>query len=508
MLPAAGAGVGDPERAGVNHVSRGRRDPRRVLPHSLDAETGVLGGLMMRHHLLAQLSELEPDDFYDPRHRAVFSAMRDLEATGKPLDVVLIEDRLAVAGKLEAMGGVAFLGELALRVPTPDNVIHYAEVVRAKRTVRDVMLRLSEFLEHGYAGTLEDEELIDKIASMAQESLRRQKRPRGKFLGAIVLDEFKRIGELRDKAAETGKPVQVGIPTGLANIDEIIGGITVGPPFGIAARPGGTKTTLGQQIAEYQAAWLDAQKEEGIVVFCSNEDADSTFGQRSMARSSGVPSQMIRRVQLSDRHWGDLAGRIGPSVRSKVLYLPIHGLSGPQVARLLHRVAAEHRRIRMVWIDYFQNLFWPERIRDENQAITANCQALGAMSSAADGGLDCGLGVLIQLKRKEEGSEPTLNDLRGSGWLEQFVKVCIGLHHPWSHAKGTANPLVRTDPRDDKLVTEDYMEGHLIKNFMGEANRILRFKTTLPCHRYEVWPEEQRALDYGAGDHPNAPGAR
>src|SRR6185503_12060088 len=114
--------------------------PRRVLPHNLDAEASVLGGILLRNDVLSQLDTLEVDDFYDPRHKAVFAAMRNLEATAKPIDLVTLEAELQKIGKLDAIGGVAFLGELALRVPTPENVSHYAEIVSDKHAARKLML--------------------------------------------------------------------------------------------------------------------------------------------------------------------------------------------------------------------------------------------------------------------------------------------------------------------------------------------------------------------------------
>src|SRR5260370_20558607 len=98
---------------------------RRVLPHSIDAEASILGGIILRNDVLAQLDTLEVDDFYDHRHKVVFQAMRNLEASARPIDVVTLENEIEKAGKLDAIGGIGFLGELAMRVPTADNVLAY-----------------------------------------------------------------------------------------------------------------------------------------------------------------------------------------------------------------------------------------------------------------------------------------------------------------------------------------------------------------------------------------------
>src|SRR5258706_8106001 len=123
---------------------------RRVLPHNLDAEASILGGVILRNEVLNQLDTLEVEDFYDLRHRTVFQGIRNLEATGRPIDVVTLENEIEKAGKLDAVGGIAFIGELALRVPTPDNVVAYAEIVSQKSQARKLMLAGGEIQDKGF----------------------------------------------------------------------------------------------------------------------------------------------------------------------------------------------------------------------------------------------------------------------------------------------------------------------------------------------------------------------
>src|SRR5215467_13479898 len=100
---------------------------RRVLPHNLDAEASILGGIILRNDVLTQLDTVEVEDFYDNRHKVVFQAIRNLEAAAQPIDVVTLENEIAKAGKLEAIGGVAFPDDLTLRMTKIDNVVEYAE---------------------------------------------------------------------------------------------------------------------------------------------------------------------------------------------------------------------------------------------------------------------------------------------------------------------------------------------------------------------------------------------
>src|SRR5262245_65427116 len=96
---------------------------RRVLPHNLDAEASILGGILLRNDVLTQLDTLEVEDFYDHKHKVVFQAIRNLEASARPIDVVTLENEIAKAGKLEAIRGGAFAGELTLRGRRADNLV-------------------------------------------------------------------------------------------------------------------------------------------------------------------------------------------------------------------------------------------------------------------------------------------------------------------------------------------------------------------------------------------------
>src|SRR5574338_483411 len=119
---------------------------RRVLPHNLDAEASILGGIIWRNEVLAELDTLEIDDFYHHPHKVVFEAMRNLEAAGKPIDAVTLEAEISKAGKLAAVGGPAFFGELVLEVPTVDNVLAYAKLVQDASQVRKLTLAAGELV--------------------------------------------------------------------------------------------------------------------------------------------------------------------------------------------------------------------------------------------------------------------------------------------------------------------------------------------------------------------------
>ena len=134
------------------------------LPHHLDAEASILGGILLRPDVMQLLpSSFGTDAFYDPRHKSVFGAMRNLEARSVPIDLVTLEAELSKIGKLDSLGGPGFLGELALRVPTIDNVASYASIVLAHSATRAAMLTASAAVGEMQRGSLGSREAIEEL---------------------------------------------------------------------------------------------------------------------------------------------------------------------------------------------------------------------------------------------------------------------------------------------------------------------------------------------------------
>lgn len=147
----------------VVDITTRRNAERWKFPHSLDAEAGVLGGVIIRNDTLALLADLEPDDFYDHKHKIVFQAIRNLEAAGTPIDIVTLEVAIERDAKLEAIGGVGFLGDLALRVPTNFNILEYKNTIRLHAVNRRVMVGIASAAERAKNWPHDASELLDEL---------------------------------------------------------------------------------------------------------------------------------------------------------------------------------------------------------------------------------------------------------------------------------------------------------------------------------------------------------
>jgi len=154
----------------VNAVGRRARWPDRSerLPKHLDAEASILGGIILQNDVLERIDTLDVDDFFDHRHKVVFQAIRNLHSESTPIDVVTLEKAIEQTGKLDAVGGIAFLGELAARVPTPDNIVTYAQIVQQASKNRRAIIVLSDAVERALTWPHEPSELIAEVTGELQ----------------------------------------------------------------------------------------------------------------------------------------------------------------------------------------------------------------------------------------------------------------------------------------------------------------------------------------------------
>lgn len=459
----------------------GRVKKRSALPHSPDAEQGVIGGVLLRNDVLARLPELDADDMYDPRHKAIFGAIRALESQRRPVDVVTLEEELERSGLLEAVGGIAYLAEIAMRVPTVENVVEYAEIVTRKSVTRRVVLGLSEVVEAVRRDGVEGDDVIAAVDEV-MGGIKRRSPVKGERLGDIARRVYV---EVCDRVERGGGHQYTGVPVGLSAFDDFLGGAPFGVPTWVGGRPGAGKTTLLLCWAVAMASFLG---DTGEVLFLSNEDQEDSFGYRHLGSSSGVPTTRIIRADVRDSATiRQLTAGANHAARSRVIFQRIHGMSGDQVARVIRRYHYNDRGrpVRAVIVDYIQRMAYPRGIRDAVQAISLNVQALGNVA----GELKVALVGGAQLKREIEqrpwsqgGPVPQLVDFRGSGDIEQDGKVIAGLFHPWSYGK-IEDDGTRTDPRTKERVDQSVLELHLLKNYNGQNGVVFPMLWEPSVHR-------------------------
>jgi len=417
----------------------------RVLRHNLDAEASILGGVLLQNDVLLELDRLEVDAFYDLRHRVVFAAMRNLQAREKPIDPVTLVTEIERNGKLEAIGGIAFLGELALKVPTPTNVVHYAETVEKLYATRRLALVCSDVLERCYDPDCEPEELLERAQAEVSRLATAQSKPDTLTpIGVLARRRLKELDELAARRAAGETDALTGLPTGVRGLDQRIGGWQFSVVNMIAARPAMGKSSLALASADACTA-----AGYGAHVF-SLEDSWQTYVDRCIARGSGVPASAIRRGDLEAKREGESPmGAVSHAVMRLMARSNWHvddrkDLSASEIIRAVRK----HKpRIgtRLVVVDYVQLVRRNHRL-DENHALDEIITAFAAAVEPDEVWL-----VLSQLNRKLEervDKRPTMPDLRGSGALEERPKVIVGLYRGSEYGGEPRREIDYVCPRD------------------------------------------------------------
>ncbi|MGH8281694.1 MAG: replicative DNA helicase, partial [Gammaproteobacteria bacterium] len=267
----------------------------RTPPHSAEAEQAVLGGLMLDNQTWEQVADrLQEDDFYRQDHRLVFRAITELTNSNSPFDAVTLSEWLQSRGQLEQAGGLAYLATLARDTPTAANVRAYADIVRERSVLRQLIRVGGELAEAAYRPEGRDtQELIDFAEHQVFDIAER---------GGRLKKSFRQISELLSQAVDrldalmhANSPV-TGLATGLDKFDEMTAGLQSGDLIIVAGRPSMGKSALATNIAEYCAC--RPEKPVPTAIF-SMEMSGEQLAMRLISSLGRIDQQKVRTGQLN-----------------------------------------------------------------------------------------------------------------------------------------------------------------------------------------------------------------
>ena len=408
----------------------------RVLPHSSDAEASVLGGILLRNDVLTSLDELSEDDFYDPRHQAVFAAMRSLEDNSKPIDEVTLEVELSRMGKLEAVGGLPFISELALRVPTADNVAHYAEIVTSKHAARRLILAASEIAAKGYEDSEEIGDYLDSAEASIFEVTQQNQRRSAEHIRGLLKEVFSSLDE-RFKAAGG----ITGVPTGFTDLDERTAGLQPTELTILAARPAMGKTSFALSIARNAACGAGYP-----VLLFSLEMSAQQLAERLLCSEARVDSTALRRGQLQRQDLTNMTYGADTLSRAPIIIDDTPALTLRELRASARRFMADKslrgdREFGLIVIDYLQLMQGSGRGSSREQEISEISRGLKQLSKE----IHCPVLALSQLNRSLESrpdKRPQLSDLRESGAIEQDADVIMFIYRDVVYNKESEHPNI------------------------------------------------------------------
>lgn len=415
---------------------------RRVLPHNVDAEASILGGVILRNEVLLHLEALETEDFYDHKHKVVFEAIRNLEATSKPIDVVTLENEIEKVGKLEAVGGIAFLGELTLRVPTADNVIAYAEIVRDHSQARKLILAAGEIVEKGFEDGLEVRDYLDDAEARIFEVTQRKDKAGPESVKTLVKKVFSSLDE-RFKSPDG----ITGVPTGFADLDVRTAGLQPTELIVLAARPAMGKTSFAMSLAQNAATsggWP-------VLVF-SLEMSSTQLAERMLCSEAKVDSSALRRGQLQRQDMTNLTYAAAALSKAPILIDDTPALSLREVRARARRFRSDPtlfprdgsgKKFGLIVVDYLQLMRGSPQAAKASREQEISEISRGLKSLAKE--IECPVLALSQLNRALEqrtDKRPQLSDLRESGAIEQDSDVILFIYRDVVYNRDTENPHI------------------------------------------------------------------
>ncbi len=391
---------------------------KRVLPHSMEAEQSVIGAMIMDQEAITVASEiLSSDDFYSKQYGVLFEAMVELNDEGKPVDLVMLQDRLREKDVPPEVSSLEFVGELVTAVPTSANIKYYANIVAEKSTLRKLIRINEEIAGICYAGKESLEVILEDTEKKVFDLI--QKRNSAEFvpIRQVVMDVMDKI----EKASKNSGNV-TGIATGFIDLDYKTAGLQPADLILIAARPSMGKTAFVLNIAQHVAFKLNL-----TTVIFSLEMSKEQLVNRLFSLESRVDSQHLRTGNLSDMEWEKLIESAGVIGKSKLIIDDTPGIGISELRSKCRKYKLEHD-LKIVIIDYLQLMSGSGRPNDSRQQeISDISRSLKALARE----LNVPVVALSQLSRAVEqrpDHRPMLSDLRESGAIEQDADVVMFIY--------------------------------------------------------------------------------
>ncbi len=388
----------------------------RMPPQNLEAESSVLGSLMLDRDAIIRVADtVIADDFYDARHALIYENMLELYEKNVSIDILTVSNRLEEKKLLQRAGGSSYLTSLVNAVPSSANVAYYASIVRKKGTLRRLIKSSGEItnLAFGEQGDVEDilDEAEQKLFGVSQKHLKQNFIP----VSTILHETFERIDELH---REKGK--LRGVATGFLDLDRLLGGFQKSNLIVLAARPSMGKTALALDIMRSIAV----NTKVPAAIF-SLEMSKDELVDRLLASQSDVNLWKIRTGQLTESDFEKINYGMGSLADAPIFIDDAAGSNIMEMRTKARRLKAEHD-IGLIIVDYLQ-LMTGRSQENRVQEVSEISRSLKILARE----LNVPVLALSQLSRGVENRPdkvPQLADLRESGSIEQDADVVMFIY--------------------------------------------------------------------------------
>jgi replicative DNA helicase len=404
----------------VSFPSNTQTDYLKVPPHSVEAEQAVIGGLLLDNRAWEDIGDrVSENDFYRGDHRLIFNAIRSLEEKSQPFDAVTLSEWLGKHGQLEDAGGMAYIGRLAKETPTAANIVAYADIVRERSVLRQLIAVGTDIAGSGFKTEgRSSRELVEIAEKRVYEIAEQDMRGRG---------GFRDIKELLTKTVEEidylfqSEGNITGVPTGFDKFDESTTGLHGGELIIIAGRPSMGKTTFAMNIAENAAIGHRTP----VAVF-SMEMPGEQLAMRMISSLGRIDQHHVRTGQLTDEDWPRITSAVHMLSEAKLFIDDTPALSPGEVRARARRIKRKHG-LGLVVLDYLQLMQVPGGGENRATEISEISRGLKAMAKE----LNVPVIALSQLNRSLEqrpDKRPIMSDLRESGAIEQDADLIVFIY--------------------------------------------------------------------------------
>ena len=436
----------------------------KTPPHSLEAERSVLGAILLDPDAWDKIAGVVfANDFYIAAHQKIFNAIAKLASKSQPFDALTLSEALKQAGDLEDAGGEIVLFELANSTPSAANVVTYAEIVRDKSLLRQLMTAGQDITELAFQPS---EQEVRSILDIAESKIFNIAETRQSDSGPVEIKSIMASATQKLEQLSKSKGGVTGLPTGFKDLDQMTAGLQPGDLVVIAGRPSMGKTAFSMNIAEHAAI----ANNKPVLIFSLEMPSDA-LALRMLSSLGRVNQQRMRTGQLVDEDWPRLTSAVSVMSEAKMFIDDTPGITPTEMRAKARRIARQHGEIGLIVVDYLQLMRMGGKIESRTLEISEISRLLKGIAKE----LKTPLIAISQLNRsleQRQDKRPIMSDLRESGAIEQDADVIAfvyrdEVYNENTESKGQAEIIIGKQ-RNGPI-------GKVRLTFLGEYTRFENF---------------------------------
>lgn len=445
----------------------------KVPPHSLEAEQAVLASILIDNNAAEEIiSHLNADDFYQPAHKVILTALQNLQKKGQALDLVTLFSQLTDENNIEKAGGIEYISELVNNVPNAANADKYIEILKEKAILRNLISAGGSISSLGYEVAEDVETLIDKAQDITSNlgedaNLRRFVEP----ISNVLERHQEQLNKIQEENQFGSKDI-TGVPSGFEALDKLTNGFQKSDLIVTAGRPGMGKTAFG------------------LSVLLNAAQAGKTCAFFSLEMSS---EQLVKRLISAIAHIGQKTLRTGNftsdeierylEANNELEKLPIYLDDTPAIT--VNQIKAKCRKLYnagtldIIFVDYLQIMGYAKNLQNREQQISEISRSLKGMAKE----FNVPVIALAQVNRNVEKSDnkrPRLSDLRESGAIEQDADIIMFLYRDKVYNPDTAYKNVA------EIIIEKHRNGEQGTAYVEFNAAYTHFDKNIPVDQKEM----------------------